>query len=788
MKQYGEKVTSNLPHQTLKIRKMKKLFLLIVFIGNAALAQELIWTGEAENLDFFDEQNWMDANTNATPSQGSVNPNTPINFNLNIVNVSTGIQANGTINLGMSSLSISNSSLNATAFSGGQISLHSEAYVNLSANNPLQNNAGVDFTSPVAWLRLLNVTPVTASNNHLTQFTIDDEAAVDQSNLRIDNYYENGSVIRSSKVADGPLLLYSNENVEGNSAELHVDLIYSGSEIPNNLNNTTSSFVLKKGYMATFAENPDGTGKSKNYIAIEDDLIVDELPAFLNNKISFVRVLPWNWVSKKGRGGGGTSTLLNNTWFYHWNNNMNSTLALEYVPMSWGANGANNDAAIQNYLTKDKSTHVLAFNESDNCEDQSGQYNDLCQVPVAVSIYENLMKTGMRLVSPNGRENAPFGWLLDFYNLANQNDIRIDVIGVHWYDWGSNPQNSPNANPNQIFQRFQNYLQNVYDLYGLPIWITEFNANPNRTNQVNYEFMQLALPYLESLDYVERYAWFEPFSDVADYTDANGNLTNVGNFYTNQVSTPSISETVWTENNNLENYLSVIDPTGENLIINGFFETGDLFGWEGNNIGILTNNNANIYDGTTSGRILANAGELYQMIEVEPNAIYEVSLFTKWFVQPSAAIEVKIIDTDNNTVIASQLTGTSTAWNQIQFEFTTPNEVSEIQFLIEKGNEPGWFIDNVVMLKTGTLSLDQFDNQPQLKVYPNPSSEALTLVCSESMEIIYIYDVQGRLMKQTDAGNKNETKIDVSNLNSGMYLLHVNTKSGKSISKKIQIK
>ena len=62
------------------------------------------------------------------------------------------------------------------------------------------------------------------------------------------------------------------------------------------------------------------------------------------------------------------------------------------------------------------------------------------------------------------------------------------------------------------------------------------------------------------------------------------------------------------------------------------------------------------------------------------------------------------------------------------------------------------------------------------------------MVCSESMEIIYIYDVQGRLMKQTDAGNKNETKIDVSNLNSGMYLLHVNTKSGKSISKKIQIK
>ena len=71
---------------------------------------------------------------------------------------------------------------------------------------------------------------------------------------------------------------------------------------------------------------------------------------------------------------------------------------------------------------------------------------------------------------------------------------------MHWYDWGSNPANSPNANPQNIFNRFKNYLQNVYDLYGLPIWITEFNANPNRATWVNKGFMELALPYLESLD------------------------------------------------------------------------------------------------------------------------------------------------------------------------------------------------------------------------------------------------------------------------------------------------
>jgi hypothetical protein len=766
---------------------MKHLRLLILLIGTASLAQSVSWTGNAGNQDFFDENNWVDANTNSIPPQGSINPNTAINFNLTVENVSTNIEANGIINLGTSALSISNAALNATAISGGQVGLHSEAYINLSANNALQNNVEVDFTSPVAWLKMLNVNPVTVSNNYVSQFSIDDDTAVYQTNLRIDNYYENGSVVRSSKDADGPLLLYSDTNLQGNMAELNVDVIYSGSEIPNNLNNTTSSFVLKKGYMATLADNEDGTGKSKNYIAVEEDLVIDEIPNFINNKISFIRVLPWNWVSKKGRGGGGTSTLLNNTWFYHWNNNMNSTLALEYAPMSWGAGGANSDAAIQNYLTKDKSTNVLAFNESDNCDDQSGQYNDLCQVPVAVGLYENLMKTGMRLVSPNGRENAPFGWLLDFYNLANQNDIRIDVIGVHWYDWGSNPQNSPNANPNQIFQRFQNYLQNVYDLYGLPIWITEFNANPNRTNQVNYEFMQLALPYLESLDYVERYAWFEPFSDVADYTDANGNLTNVGNFYTNQVSTPAVAESTWTENNNIENYLVIVDPTGENLIVNGFFETGDLFGWEGSNIGILTNNNSNIYNGTTSGRILANAGELYQVIEVEPNTVYEVSLYNKWFVPPSEAVDIKIINTTDNSIIATQPTTTNTNWNQLEFEFITPSNVTEIKFIIEKGNEPGWFIDDAVMLKLETLSTYQLNTEEGIVIFPNPSSASIEVRTSQNIKSIRVVNLRGQVVEEFLNINDKETVLNVSKLNNGTYILQINTHTGKSFSKKIII-
>ena len=100
----------------------------------------------------------------------------------------------------------------------------------------------------------------------------------------------------------------------------------------------------------------------------------------------------------------------------------------------------------------------------------------------------------------------------------------------------------------------------VYNLYGLPIWITEFNANPNRSTATNYGFMQLALPYLETLDYVERYAWFEPSSGVADYYNTSGTvLTNVGTFYKSQVSTPSIIQATVSADSNLDFYFNTLE-------------------------------------------------------------------------------------------------------------------------------------------------------------------------------------------------------------------------------------
>lgn len=638
-------------------------------------AQDYYWTGNGQNQDFFNEENWINPSTNQPPDNGSIDPSQPINFDLllsceastissketdiisqtpvlfsevsnnddwshfyratslndgnngaqqtfvinvtslpvgganfrDIRNVANGQWAIGNsqaLTLGVNTITvnevsfdravkiqfssgyvafdalflngsslysapsepivfepsktlyISNGVLNVSSFSGGNLILNENSYVHLNDSDPLLNNAKVYFNSSLSWLRLDNVNPNQVHDTYMSQMFVSDTNAEYPATIRLDNYYDNGTVVRPQSLDTTPLTIYSNEDNTGTEAEIVVNQVYSGSSIPNQLNNNIHSFYLKRGYMLTIAVNDDGTGKSKVFIASEEDLEIHSLSNFFQAGISFIRVIPWNWVSKKGTGGDIAG--MDNTWFYRWNNQGLSDLQRECSPMAWGYGGANDSNDINLYQSKYKTTHVLGFNEPDDCNGQSGQYNDLCTVSTAVGVYENLMKTGLRMVSPACRQGAVFTWLDLFNQQAIQNDIRIDVIAVHWYDWGANPQDSPNADPNTIFNRFKVYLQNVYALYGLPIWITEFNGNKYRSIQSNRQFMELAIPYLEGLDFVERYAWFEPQNiDTPDdpgngeFFDEAMNLTDIGMFYKNQTSAPSIAASYYSGHNNL---------------------------------------------------------------------------------------------------------------------------------------------------------------------------------------------------------------------------------------------
>ncbi len=755
------------------------LFLLIGFITNA---QDIVWTGSASNNDFFDEGNWKNSITDAVPASGTIEPGVAINLPLQISNVASPITANGMITLGTGSLAIGLASLSATSFSGGNVTISEGAYVELSSASPLANAVQVNFTSGIGWIKTLNLTPRLVSINYSVQLKVNGANGTYKTNLRLDNYYLKGCVIRANLSSTAPLTIYDGKNLQDASASITVNTIHSGTAIANSMNDKIESFILKKGFMVTFASENDGTGKSKNYIASETDLIINELPKTLLNTISFIRVLPWNWVTKKGRTDVGTD--LNTSWRYKWNNNEESGFLWEYTPMSWGHTGADDAGDIALYAGKYNSTHVMSFNEPDDCGGQSGQYGNLCQIDVAVGYHKNLMKTGLRIVSPGGREEAPSGWLKEFYTKATAQDIRIDVIAVHWYDWSSNPATNTNPTAAQVFARFKSYLTNVYNLYGLPIWITEFNANPARSQTINSEFMKLALPYLESLDYIERYNWF-PFNTGTDFYSPLGSttLSLVGNTYKNintttpTDSTPSIPEATVDANNNLNlaqfpNVALNKTATGSSSYSDSYPASKAVDGDSGSalsqwivNFGLPTD---------------VNYAPLPAWLEVDLQGSYTIDSFR--IIEFTKALKSFSFDVWDATLNsgAGGWTSVITETGNLATPLTTyrtftPVTTTKVRLYITEHNSTNLmrlFELEVYGYASQTLGVKKYEKQP-FTLYPNPvTNDEINIIGDQEVESVAVYNILGA---KIDTPFENG-KLSVSKLSTGVYFLKINNK------------
>lgn len=339
------------------------------------------------------------------------------------------------------------------------------------------------------------------------------------------------------KSTNAQLTIYQNLDQTGTSATCLVSTIYKGSTIPGGLNNSIKSITLQQGFMATLAANEDGTGESFNYIAAISNITVN-LAFTLQDRVSFIRVLPFHNANKRGVCSVTDSIprALNGAWFYDWGNADVSALPTrEYVLMTWGQN-ATLDANLNTWVNRPNVNTLLSFNEPDNTSQSNITVNN------ALIPYKRGLKAGFRTGSPACKEENYDNWLLDFTNLLKVDTTRVDFIAIHWYDWGNwSATNNANPNANDVLNRFKAYINNVWNLYKKPIWITEFNANVNRSATVQSQFMAVALPYLDSDPRVERYAYF--FEHTFPPTNSNG-LTPLGQQYANHVSVPSITANV----------------------------------------------------------------------------------------------------------------------------------------------------------------------------------------------------------------------------------------------------
>jgi hypothetical protein len=214
-------------------------------------------------------------------------------------------------------------------------------------------------------------------------------------------------------------------------------------------------------------------------------------------------------------------------WFYNWRPFMmpgEEKVAAQFVPMIWDESNVTDE-----YLAAVKAggyAALLGFNEPDS----KGQAD--MTVADAIELWPKLMDTGLRLGSPGTTQGAP--WLDEFMAECAERDYRVDFICLHWYGDITKPDAVENV---------RRYVTRYWEKYRLPIWLTEYsgadwkwNQRPPVTWEMNARFARESVAMLESLPFVERYAWFSTsktrgiYATVGLYETAD-EVTIVGEAY-----------------------------------------------------------------------------------------------------------------------------------------------------------------------------------------------------------------------------------------------------------------
>ncbi len=98
----------------------------------------------------------------------------------------------------------------------------------------------------------------------------------------------------------------------------------------------------------------------------------------------------------------------------------------------------------------------------------------------------------------------------------------------------------------------------------------------------------------------------------------------------------------------------------------------------------------------------------------------------------------------------------------------------------------GTYLLDLVVKRTANVGIDEVATAKNLFVYPNPTADELNIeVKNAAMEIsnIEVKDNVGKTVKTFTHPTSNTTKIDVSDLSNGIYILQLNGKGKESIAK-----
>ncbi|WP_430810866.1 MULTISPECIES: T9SS type A sorting domain-containing protein [unclassified Carboxylicivirga] len=258
--------------------------------------------------------------------------------------------------------------------------------------------------------------------------------------------------------------------------------------------------------------------------------------------------------------------------------------------------------------------------------------------------------------------------------------------------------------------------------------------------------------------------------------------------YGNDIDLSSFLPNIGADNN----YNSKIDPLAVN-VLNHDFEQGLQY-WNTWGTGTVTTETSTPFAGTSSLKVVGYGG-VNQWINTKPATDYQVT-FTAKVDNASIPVKFTMADANNVAYFTQDIVNTNYTEHTISFKTKANHETSKIGFWRPSGSIGGAYLDNISIvestLKSAEIATDLIKNvnEQEVIVYPNPTSDKMTVLGLLGETSLLIYNLMGsQVLSQMHDANKNgSATISVNHLAKGTYLLIVTDETGKRVTKKLVIK
>ncbi|KAH9869392.1 hypothetical protein IAQ61_006598, partial [Plenodomus lingam] len=211
---------------------------------------------------------------------------------------------------------------------------------------------------------------------------------------------------------------------------------------------------------------------------------------------------------------------------YNWGQVEKDDIGTQFIPMMHKPS----DSSVEEWLgnvdkaVKKGTTAVMGFNECDHAE----QCNMSPEVACASwKQYMNPVKSAhadITIIGPSvtnsGQPNMGLTWLSRFHDCCPE--AIVDATNIHFYDI---------YEEGLTLERFKAQVKKANEIYGKPVWVTEFGLNPGSASSEQATiFLKGAMEYLDGAIYVQGYSWFK-VGEGENQLNTNGGLSPLGEAY-----------------------------------------------------------------------------------------------------------------------------------------------------------------------------------------------------------------------------------------------------------------